>query len=214
MLLVSGATDTVRRYSSSPYLGRFVQPRNGNSLAELAGGGQLFAADNDCFQGLDPDAYLRMLDGLAAQDTARLLWVAVPDVVADWHSTRALFRYWVPALIKRQLPVALVAQDGAQTHDLPWDEIDALFIGGSTRWKKSGYAARLMRQAKQRGKWVHVGRVNADFPIRAFHALGADSFDGTKYSKWPDTYIPATLQLLAALGPNPQPSMRKVTLHA
>jgi hypothetical protein len=214
MLLVSGATETVRRLSPHPNLGRFVQPRSGNRMDDLANCGLPWAADNDCYQGLDPDEYMAMLDGLARVDLARLMFVTVPDVVGDHHVSLALFRYWLPALRKRDLPVAFVAQDGARPDLIPWDDLDAVFIGGRERWKKSQVAARIIRTAKLRRKIVHAGRCNADWLIVYFHALGVDSFDGGKYSRWPDTYIPNTLRQLAALDRAPQLTMKGVMLNA
>jgi hypothetical protein len=136
LLLVSGATTTVNRLAGHPHLGRLVQPRNGNRIDDLATCGLWWAADNDCFQGLDPDEYLAMLNAIAQSDRSQLLFVTVPDVVADAHGTLVLFRAWLPALRKRQLPAALVAQDGLTPDAVPWQNIVALFIGGSTTWKR------------------------------------------------------------------------------
>lgn len=198
MVLVSGATVTVRRYLGHPHLGRLVQPNNGNSMAEVAACGCLWAGDNACFTGLDPDKYLAMLDRMAAVDTSRLLFVPPPDVVGDAHGTLALFTAWLPALRRRRLPAALVAQDGLTSERVPWGAIAALFIGGSTAWKEGAAAAALMREAKRRGKWVHVGRCNSIRREQYISAIGADSFDGTSYSMYPDTYIPAALRRLSS----------------
>lgn len=37
--------------------------------------------------------------------------------------------------------------------------------GGDTEWKLSHYAARLTWEAYERGKWVHMGRVNRAPPL-------------------------------------------------
>lgn len=198
LLLVSGATATVRRYAGHPHLGRLVQPRSWNAIRELAESGMYWAADNDCFQGLDPDAYMTMLNALAQVDTSRLLFVTVPDVVADAHGTRALFRAWLPALRRRGLPPALVAQDGLTPEDTPWGELAALFIGGSTSWKEGNEAAVLVQAARACGVWTHVGRVNTWRRFRHFDALGVDSFDGTQFSRYPDTYLGPWLDGIAA----------------
>src|SRR5690242_16426279 len=81
LLLVSGATRTVARLAGHPHLGRLVQPRNGNKISDVAASGLWWAADNDALAGLDPDAYLTMLDQIATTDTSRLLFVTVPDGV-------------------------------------------------------------------------------------------------------------------------------------
>lgn len=196
LLLVSGATTTVRRYAGHPHLGRLVQPRNGNRLDEVAASGLWWAADNDCFQGLDPDQYFTMLNALCTTDTTRLLFVTVPDAVADSHGTLALFRAWLPALRKRALPAALVAQDGLTVDQVPWHELAALFIGGSTAWKEGPTAAALIRAARARQVWVHVGRINTERRLRHFDALGIDSFDGTQFSMFAGTYLSRWLQRL------------------
>jgi hypothetical protein len=196
LLLVSGATTTVRRYAGHAHLGRLVQPRSRNRLDDVAASGLWWAADNDCFQGLDPDEYFVMLNAIGQVDTSRLLFVTVPDVVADSHGTLALFRSWLPALRKRGLPAALVAQDGLAPEQVPWSELAALFIGGSTRWKEGPAAAALIRAAHDRGVWVHVGRINTERRLRYFDALGIDSFDGTQFSWFAETYIPRWLERL------------------
>lgn len=196
ILLVGGATTTVRRYAAHPHLGRLVQPRSRNRLDEVASSGLWWGGDNDCFQGLDPDEYFVMLNQIAAVDTSRLLFVTVPDVVADSHGTLALFRAWLPALRRRGLPAALVAQDGLTPEQVPWGDLAALFIGGSTAWKEGIEAAALIQAAREREIWVHVGRVNTERRLRYFDALGIDSFDGTQFSMFPDTYIPSWLERL------------------
>lgn len=196
LLLVSGATTTVRRHAGHPHLGRLIQPRNRNRLDEVVASGMWWAADNDCFQGLDPDEYFVMLNQIAAVDTSKLLFVPSPDVVGDSHGTLALFRAWLPALRRRGLPAALVAQDSLTPDQVPWGELGALFIGGSTAWKEGEDAEALIRAAQARKVWVHVGRVNTERRLRLLDAIGIDSFDGTQFSMFPDTYIPSWLRRL------------------
>lgn len=196
MLLVSGATKTVKRYADNKHVGRLATPTSWNCLEEMANCGMAWAADNDCFRGLDPDNYFSMLNTIASVDASRLLFISVPDVVADHHASAALFRYWYPALKRRKLPAAFVAQDGASIDGIPWDDISAIFIGGSTRWKLGQTSERIMRYAKKSGKWIHVGRVNTQERLRHCAAMGVDSVDGTQFSKWPDTHIPWAVRLL------------------
>jgi hypothetical protein len=59
-----------------------------------------------------------------------------------------------------------------------------VFIGGSTNWKCSDHAARIIQAAKILGKHVHVGRVNHAPRFEHFLALGADSFDGTGIARF------------------------------
>lgn len=106
LLLVGGATTTVRRLAGHPHLGRFTQPRSQNDITDLATSGLWWGADNNALQGLDPDAYLRMLDQIAAADRRRLLFVTAPDAArmtaqgpeVSCEGTLWLFRSWLPAL--------------------------------------------------------------------------------------------------------------------
>jgi hypothetical protein len=195
LLLVTQAMPQMRRHDH-PNLGRLVTPRHFCSLHEHAGWS--WAADNDCFQRLDPDAYHAMLDALVGVP-GRCLFVTVPDVVGDARGTAHLFEVWWRALARRGLPAALVAQDGLEHLgswlSLAWPRIDALFIGGSTAWKLGPAAEALVLEARRRGKWVHMGRVNSARRIRYASSIGCDSVDGTKWVRWRDAYLDSGLDL-------------------
>lgn len=204
ILLVSGATRTVARFAGHPALGRLVQPRSWNRIDAIARSGMPWGADNDALAGVKPDQYLRMLDQLAQAPREHLKFVAAPDavertsegIVGSWEGTLWLWRCWRPALKNRGLPAAIVLQDGATPDSVPWDELQAVFVGASTRWKLSRTAEILVRMACARGLWVHVGRVNTMGRLARVEAMGADSFDGGQFSKWPSKYLPAFLARL------------------
>lgn len=188
ILLVSGATATIRRFPHLTRVGHLLNPRSYNAVGTLLATGRPLAADNDCFQGLDPRAYVDMLRRLAAHRD-RVLWATVPDVVGDARATRRRWRRWRPLLARLGLRAAYVAQDGSEDTPPPWGELDALFIGGTTRWKEGPDAVALMREARARGVWVHVGRVNTIRRLRLVSAY-ADSVDGSSFSRFPDRHIP------------------------
>jgi hypothetical protein len=95
--------------------------------------------------------------------------------------TLEVFDHWRAKL--HGWKVALVAQDGQEDLPIPWNQIDAIFIGGSTKWKLSNHAEQIRKAAKILGKWVHIGRVNT--PDRFEWAEGlADSIDGTGLSRY------------------------------
>lgn len=192
LLLVSGATVSGGRYLSHPSFGWLKTPANGNSITTIIAAGVPWACDNDCYVALKRTAYVRMLRVVAGQPG--LLWVTAPDVVADADATIARFRLWRPALDYYKLPIAFVAQDGQEQRPVPWDAIRCLFIGGSTTWKEGPHAAQLIREAHERGKWVHVGRVNTLRRYWWLSSLPVDSIDGTCFSKWPDKFIPWMLR--------------------
>jgi hypothetical protein len=190
LLVTTGHPDMAR--FAHPALGRLIQPRHTSSIEATDAEGIAWAADNDCFQGLDPVAWEKMLDRITGLEGC--LWATVPDKVGDAVETARMFEKWAPALERRGIPVALVAQDGLE--DLTdwlartWHRIDALFIGGTTEWKLGPEARALVREAQARGKWVHVGRVNT---LRRLDycrdVLEADSVDGSKWAKFKDTYL-------------------------
>jgi len=189
ILLVSGATVTINTLLANAPVGHLCVPKA--YKAQLATGRPI-AADNGCFNRLDPDAYRAMLYGLAPH-ADRVLWVTVPDVVADARATRRRWRRWRPLLAGLGLRAAYVLQDGELSP--PWDALDCLFVGGTTAFKESERAAALCREARARGKWVHVGRVNTVRRLRMFDGL-ADSIDGSKFSRFPSTYLPRWTEIL------------------
>lgn len=140
-----------------------------------------WAVDNGAFSNFDPTAFLSLLLREQA-DREKCLFVAVPDVVASARRTLEVFDYWKLRLIGWRL--ALVCQDGQEHLPIPWDDLTAVFIGGSTNWKCSDHAAAIVKAAKAIGKWVHVGRINHGDRWDHFEKLGADSIDGTGISRF------------------------------
>lgn len=188
LLLVSGATKTVKRFSGNPHVGQLATPRDRNAIHS-----PVWAADNSAFSGFDEEAFVRMLETL--KGTPGCLWVAAPDVVGDATETLALFDVWEPIIRRHGFPVALVAQDGLTIDATPWGRMDAIFIGGSTEWKLGTRAFDLMQEARRRGLWVHVGRVNTRRRMDAVCGY-ADSIDGSQFSRFPDTHIPWAVRKL------------------
>lgn len=164
-----------------------------------------FAIDNGAFVRFDPAAFMRLL--ASHEDRLDLCrFVAVPDVVGSARRTLEVFEHWRPRL--SGWPLALVGQDGLESLPIPWDDIEAVFIGGSTDWKMSQHAAHVIKAAKAIGKWVHIGRVNTPGRFEHFEKLGADSIDGTGLSRysWMRERIYQSIQeppLFAAVGGGP-----------
>jgi hypothetical protein len=196
IVLVSGATKTFRRYQGHPALGHLKTPRNGNCVGSIVESGHCWAADNDAFGDWSPERFHTMLTAIAhALDRSRFLWVACPDVVADAHATLIRWQEWYPQIAYLGLPAAFVGQDGLEriSDEIPWEDMAAFFVGGSTDWKLSIAAERFVREARSRGIWTHVGRVNTRKRLRHAVEIGADSIDGTCFSRWPDKYFPRAL---------------------
>jgi hypothetical protein len=203
ILLVSGATRTVR----SDTVGHLIVPRQWNDPVSLdlqAGRG---AMDNGAWSGFDEGAFVRMLEAYqpyqpyqAYQAYQGCVFVAAPDVVADAASTLRRWPFWARLIRGLGFPPAFVAQDGLSPERVPWDDITtategaprrgALFIGGSTTYKESAHVRTLMAYAKSKGVWTHWGRVNGKRRYEMALKAGCDSFDGSGFSKWPDTNVP------------------------
>ena len=145
----------------------------------------LWAADNGCFTNpdLDVDKYLEWLQKLSNMKE-NCLFATAPDVVGDAKETWKRSAPVLPLIREIGYPAALVAQDGIENETIHWDEFDCLFIGGSTEWKLN--AMWLCREAIQRGKWVHMGRVNSLRRILIARFAGCHSCDGTTLAFAPD----------------------------
>jgi hypothetical protein len=142
-------------------------------------GDQPWAADNGRFsapQDYTDAAYLAWLDRMPVETC---LFATAPDVVADAAATLALSEPMFEPIREAGYRVALVAQDGLERLIVPWAAFDVLFIGGTTKWKLGPEAAELTREAKARGKWVHMGRVNSLRRMVYAESIGCDSADGT-----------------------------------
>lgn len=157
--------------------------------------------DNGCFSDQwDHDKWLAWLEGMRPR-IPECLFAVVPDVVADHEATLDRWGKYAQVVKDLGFPAAFVLQDGASRATVPWDEIDALFIGGSTEFKLSETAWEMSAYAQSLGIWTHMGRVNSFNRIRRAAAHGIDSVDGT-YLRWPDTNLPKRLAWLAWLEHN------------
>jgi len=200
-------------------LGFIDTPAQGNKRPA----GVAWCADNGKFgKGWPgPEKWLAWL-AKNAHAAADCLFATAPDVVGDAAATLEQSAPFLPKIRALGYPAALVAQNGLEDLEIPWDTFDALFIGGSLEclpcrfvwpsdikpgkrercphcrrllleWKLSPAAAGLIQQAKARGKWVHMGRVNSGKRYKYAHALGVDSVDGTYLTFGSNTNLPKLL---------------------
>lgn len=204
-ILVSGSIRMVRALAADwpDHLGILLTPANGNSVANVVKTGLSWGIDNGAYSGFDPAAFRRLVKRAVGQP--RLLWVVCPDVVANARKTLQLYSEWWYELASAGLPVAFVMQDGQEDYELP--EADCYFLGGSTRFKLSVAAADLMQEGQRRGALTHVGRVNSMRRLRMAWERGADSVDGSSYSRFhhrtlthrPDMSLERHLRFLRSL---------------
>ena len=185
IVLVSGAT-TFRR---SGTIGHLIVPKAWNDPATLnLHPGVPWAMDNGAFSGFDAGAFVRMLE--AFHPYQGCLFVSAPDVVADAAATCQRWPFWSRLIRGLSFRPAFVAQDGLTPGRVPWDELGALFIGGSSEYKESTQVRTLMAYAMARGIWTHWGRVNGKRRYELALKSGCQSIDGTGFSMYPDTNIP------------------------
>lgn len=154
-----------------------------------------WALDNGCFTSWNAYAFVKALQ--YHQGLPECLFVVSPDVVGNHEKTLHRFWIWQSVIRSYGYPVAFVAQNGlVSPDDIPFDAIDCLFIGGDTQFKLSALVTKCVREAKQRGKWVHMGRVNTLTRLRHANSIGCDSVDGTRilFERQFITKFPAYLQ--------------------
>jgi hypothetical protein len=149
--------------------------------------GWLWAADNGCFaEAWRFDRWFKWLR--MSHPRSGCLFAVVPDVVADHEATLKRWAEYAWAVGDAGYPLAFVGQNGATIDTIPWDEFDTFFVGGDDDFKM-GAAFPLAEEARRRGKWVHVGRVNSNIRYRAWQPF-ADSCDGTLLAFGPKTNLP------------------------
>lgn len=156
--------------------------------------GAMWASDNDAYtywlhkQAYNPLPLLKCLAKWQAySDTC--LFVNAPDVIADFDATVRNFWYWQPLIKAYGFKVAFTVQNGYrhnwQTLELCLSYADALFIGCTNSEKYHPRMWDVVKLAKERGLWVHNGRVNNPSKIQISISMGCDSFDGTSYAFYP-----------------------------
>lgn len=176
----SMSQDLIRFMLDNHEVGLMCQPWGTKSTEP----GWMWAADNGCFSDRwDEQTWLTWL--AKPHPKSGCLFATVPDVVADHQQTLERWEIYAPMVRDLGYPTAFVAQDGAEDGDIPWDEMDTFFIGGSTEWKMSQVAFELAKTAAEKGKWVHVGRVNSIKRLKYWRNV-AHSSDGTHLSFEPD----------------------------
>jgi hypothetical protein len=188
-----------------PDHGRLLTPRHKCRARGTSAAGIPWAIDNDGFSGIDPEAIREMMHVLLFKQhrygDPLCMFINVPDVFHPDGSpahddTLASWNEWRDELAVAGWPLAFTLQIGATVDNVPWDECGAVFIGGTTEWKLGPEARALVAEAKRRGKWVHMGRVNSKKRIAYAKAIGCDSVDGTGWAKWRDAMMPKGLAAL------------------
>ena len=197
---LTGSVTGVRPLLDARRLGYMNTPANRHSMRQW-----IWAADNGCYgkNYVGDNRWFAWLDSFPPEVRDLCLFATAPDVVGDAQATLARSVPWFNRIRALGYRAALVGQDGLTQDQCPWDEFDALFIGGSTAWKLGSAAAGLMAMANEKGKWVHVGRVNSWRRYVGMAQRGADSVDGTYIAFGPDVNAPKLMSWVDRLAQQP-----------
>lgn len=177
------------------FCGCLRSPRNNSYIQTLCEAQHVWACDNDCFTGYRPDRIRNFLERFR-EYAPYCRFFNCPDVVehrdgidyGNASATLSRFDEWEPVLRGLGWRVAFTLQDGMERYSVPWERMDALFIGASDNWRirsHHAYVREQIAEARSRGLWVHVGRVNTINKIQLWRLAGVCSFDGTKYTREP-----------------------------
>jgi hypothetical protein len=187
--MTRGLIDTM----TGPYQGNILPPH-----AVWGADNGKFTKDGPRGNWLGHERWYRWLTRQAERYGPDLCRFAVaPDVPFDAAGTLRESGPWLARIRALGLPAAFAAQDGCERLGVPWDEVDVLFLAGSDRFKTGPDAQRLATTAKERGKWVHMGRVNSNRRLTIARTYGCDSVDGTYLKFGPDINLPRLLGWLA-----------------
>jgi hypothetical protein len=227
MYLTGASNVHVRAIARQAGIGLLVRP--GNSYLTHAVDYAAWAADNgqyttkpgsaptdeEWFAWLETAVEVAGAEGClfaTAPDVLQVIEVeGKPVVIGDAAATLERSRPWLARIRELGIPAALVAQDGVEELDIPWDEFDVLFLGGSTEWKIGPAAERLTLEAKARGIRVHMGRVNSKKRLVLAGGWGVDTADGTFLAFGPEKNL---VRLLAWYGMTPEAPRPELALVA
>ncbi|WHT20963.1 hypothetical protein N8J89_07830 [Crossiella sp. CA-258035] len=197
--LANPSSPKVRDAMRAGLIGQMCTPAEGRQPLNADDGAAVwFAADNGCFSKRGypgEERWFLWLERLVSGRENRCLFAVAPDrfnpALGDGMGLVSLERSrpWLPVIRALGVPAALVAQNGLAPEDVPWEEIDALFLGGTTDWKIGPAAARLAAAAKERRMHVHMGRVNSGRRWAMAEVFGCDSVDGTFIAFGPDVNL-------------------------
>lgn len=143
--------------------------------------GDWWGGDNGCFTEAFNEGVFREWMEKMIPYRERCLFVVAPDILGDWGKTRTRWNHWHPIISGYGYPVAYVGQDGVESDNIPWGEMGCYFVGGTDGWKDKADSLALVREARDRGMRVHVGRANTHRRLSAFfkaYWVKGDPIDG------------------------------------
>ena len=166
----------------TPYQGNVTFPEEWDVIAE-----------NGCFSGRW--TFEHWLDWLLGRPRT-IRFAVAPDIFdptgAPCHEpTLERWQMFGPLIERHGFVPAFVAQVGCTPSNLP--DAPVVFLGGTTEWKIGALGAAVAAEAKRRGVWCHMGRVNSRRRFDIARSFGCDSCDGTYLTFGPDVNLPRLL---------------------
>lgn len=141
-------------------------------------------------------AGLGMRPAVVAQNGLELIaarWTEA-EAARFWGQAGALFLGGLPECV----PCQWIRPVSAGPVVPPLRERCPLCTRRLTEWKMGAAARALAAQAKQRGLWVHMGRVSSLIRLLYAARIGCDSVDGTHAKFKPEETVPEILRWVAA----------------
>jgi hypothetical protein len=205
-MYLSGAIGpTVKQLAAEGVIGMMAQPQSAYAAEEISIF-PCYAADNGCFaRTFNEEKWWSWLERMPRENC---LFATAPDIVGDARGTMLRSTPWLPKIRSLGYEVAFVAQNGLENMVVPWDDFDCLFIGGEDvagqrAWKLGYEALGLVQEARARGKWVHMGRVNSEKRLAYAAYIGCDSADGTFLKYAPEHNVGRMLRWFRNMQHNP-----------
>jgi len=151
------------RITNSSEIGLMLSFNANHTTLNMINGIKHTAVDNGCFsqpKKYNDQNYLEYLKNINLLNT---LFAVAPDVVGDNIATKKRSLPMLEKIKELGYKAAYVAQDGETPNTVDWNTFDCLFIGGTTKWKLSQYAAELIKEAKKKVNgytWVELIHFN------------------------------------------------------
>lgn len=141
----------------------------------------IFGIDNGCYSGFTDRVQRRFKFLLKREWDYRenCLFACVPDKIGCHKTTLKMWNdlnHLCDGYKK-----AFVAQDG---FDFLPPNADALFIGGTNKFKDSVEIEAIVKNALDKNIHVHIGRVNYEDRFKRFHEIGANTCDGSAICRY------------------------------
>lgn len=122
---------------------------------------QKFAIDNGAFSKFNASGFKSLLERERANQS-QCLFVAIPDIVGNARRTLEVWK--MRNSFAAGWPMALVAQNGIEDLDIPWQEMKCLFLGGGRSLERQPSSCRFSKDRKD--TWNPRSHWPSEYPIK------------------------------------------------